>query len=139
MSSQNIEVNQSVYRQQAELNEQTANAARSGFPDWSVIMCFYAALHWVNDHAFREGRIQEFSDDEDTSPHKRRRMYVKGIARKNKWPDLEDAYELLYRGSMTARYLRGLEELNCTARKYYADNNIQFYFDYLETVKKRLA
>ncbi len=40
---------------------------------------------------------------------------------------------------MTARYLRGLEESNCTARKYYIANNIQFYFDYLETVKKRLT
>ncbi len=89
MSNQNIrqqtEANHSVYRQQAEFNEQTANAARFGFPDWAVIMCFYAALHWVNDHAFQAGRIQDFSDDEETSPHKLRRKYVKEIARKNRW------------------------------------------------------
>jgi len=45
----------------------------------------------------------------------------------------EDAYGLLYRGSTTARYLRGLEE-----RKYYVDKNIQFLFNYLEEVNYHL-
>ncbi len=50
----------------------------------------------------------------------------------------EDAYGLLYRGSTTARYLRGLEESNCSARKYYVDKNIQFFFNYLEEVNYHL-
>lgn len=128
----------SVYRRQAELNEKTALAAQTGFPDWAVIMCFYAALHWVNDYAFRQGDIGEF-DDDDTSPHKLRRHYVQKISRKNKWRDLEEAYELLFRASMTARYLRGLEGLNRTAREHYTKNGVQFCFDYLEVVKSRLS
>ncbi len=131
--------NLSVYQQQAEFNEQTAKAAQSGFPDWAVIMCFYAALHWVNDYAFRQGDIKNFENDGDSdSPHKRRRMYVKKIAKQNNWKDLEEAYELLYRVSMTARYLEGLEKQNCTAREHYAKNDIQFCFEYLEKIKKRL-
>ncbi|MBG1257737.1 MULTISPECIES: hypothetical protein [Nostoc] len=131
--------NQSIYQQQAEFNEKTAIAAQSGFPDWAVIMCFYAALHWVNDYAFREGNIKEFDTNDDYSPHKLRRMYVKKIAKLNRWNDLEEAYELLYRASMTARYLRGLENQNCTAREYYAKNGVQFCFDDLEKIKKRLS
>lgn len=128
----------SIYRRQAELNEQTARAAQLGFPDWAVIMCFYAALHWVNDYAFRQGDIGEFESDDD-SPHGLRRKYVKRIARSKGWRDLEEAYELLYRASMTARYLRDLEDLNITAREHYATHDIQFCFDYLEVIKKRLS
>jgi hypothetical protein len=135
----------SVYRRQAESNEQTAIAAKKGFPDWAVIMCFYAALHWVNECAFQQGEIEELEEagDSDSSQtlHKIRRSYVKKIARKNKWRDFEDAYELLFRASMTARYLRGLESLNRTAREHYSNNDtvVQACFDALEVVKSRLS
>jgi hypothetical protein len=137
---QQAEIPESIYRKQAILNEETAKAARLGFPDWAVVMCFYAALQWVNDYAFRQGKIQEFNvGDENISPHKLRKTFVKKVARENKWNDLEEAYELLYRASMTARYLRGLENQNCTAREHYAKNGVDFCFQYLETIKKRLS
>jgi hypothetical protein len=135
----------SVYCRQAESNEQTAIAAKKGFPDWAVIMCFYAALHWVNDYAFHQGEIEELegTGDKDTSQnlHKLRRLYVKKIARINNWRDLEEAYELLFRASMTARYLRGLESLNRTAREHYSNNEsfVQNCFDDLAIVKSRLS
>ena len=100
-------------------------------------MCFYAALHWVNDYAFRQGELEAFSSDDD-SPHSLRRKYVKRIARRERWRDLEESYELLYRASMTARYLAGLENLGRTARKHYADINIQLYFESLDVIRKRL-
>lgn len=127
-----------VYQRQAECNEKTAKAAQSGFPDWAVIMCFYAALHWVNHYAFCNGDINEF-DNGDDSPHQLRRKYVQKIARKNKWPDLEKYYELLFQASMTARYLRGLEDLNRTAVAHYSKSGVECYFDYLDKIKKRLS
>jgi hypothetical protein len=60
----------SVYRRQAESNEQTAIAAKKGFPDWAVIMCFYAALHWVNDYAFHQGEIEELEEAGDSDSFK---------------------------------------------------------------------
>jgi len=130
--------NQSVYQRQAECNEKTALAAQSGFPDWAVIMCFYAALHWVNHYALCNGDMKEL-DEGDDSPHHIRRKYVKKISRENKWRDLEECYELLFRASMTARYLRGLEDLDRTAREHYATSGVQPYFDYLDKIKKRLS
>ena len=135
----------SVYRRQAESNEQTALAAKKGFPDWAVIMCFYAALHWVNEYAFQQAEIEELEEvgDNDSSQklHKLRRLYVKKISRINKWRDLEDAYVFLFGVSMTARYLRGLESLNRTAREHYSNNEsvVQNCFDCLEVVKNRLS
>ncbi|HBL12452.1 MAG TPA: hypothetical protein DD379_13800 [Cyanobacteria bacterium UBA11162] len=135
----------SVYRRQAESNEQTALAAKNGFPDWAVIMCFYAALHWVNDYAFQQGEIEELEEagenDSSQKLHKLRRLYVKKISRINKWRDLEDAYVFLFGVSMTARYLRGLENLNRTAREHYSNNEsvVQNCFDCLEVVKSRLS
>jgi hypothetical protein len=127
----------SVYRRQARSNEETAKAARSGFPDWAVIMCFYAALHWINDYALRHGEIDSF-DVSDSSPHSARRKYVKKLARAKRWEDLQDAYEILFRASMTARYLQDLEELNCSAREHYKKYGVDFCFDCLKTIKNRL-
>jgi hypothetical protein len=135
--------NPTVYRRQAEFNEQTAIAAKQGFPDWAVIMCFYAALHWVNDYAVRQQETQELesSGDNEGSLHTIRRSYVKKISRKNKWRDLEDADVFLFGVSMTARYLRGLEKLNRTAREHYSHdkNTVQMCFDALEVIKSRLS
>ena len=73
--------NQSVYQRQAECNEKTALAAQSGFPDWAVIMCFYAALHWVNHYALCNGDTKEL-DEGDDSPHHIQRKYVKKFPEK---------------------------------------------------------
>ncbi|NEP60724.1 MAG: hypothetical protein F6K31_27640 [Symploca sp. SIO2G7] len=129
---------ESVYRRQAKVNEDTANAARLGFPDWAVIMCFYAAIHWINDYAFRQGEKIDDSDVSDSSPHKARGKYVKKLARAKKWGDLQDAYATLFRASMTARYLKDLEGKDRTAREHYAIYGVDFAFDCLKTIKNRL-
>ncbi len=51
---------------------------------------------------------------------------------------LETAYKNLFDESMKARYLKELEDENCTAREHYLETGIQFCFDYLEQVKKGL-
>ncbi|MEP0755724.1 hypothetical protein NDA03_26435 [Trichocoleus sp. Lan] len=137
--------NHSVYRRQAEKNENTAKAAQSGFFDWAVIMCFYAALHWVNDYAFRNnemGKLEpSFYVDENgkkPSEHGARLRYVKRVARRTGYMELETAYKNLFAESMKARYLQGLEEEDCTAVDHYKTVGVQFCFDYLEKVKKGL-
>jgi hypothetical protein len=132
---------QSVYQRQAEKNEQTADAARSGFPDWAVIMCFYAALHWVNDYAFRNNEMRELEPgfhDDRPSNHEARKRYVKKIARNKRYIDLEKAYKNLFDESMKARYLKGLEDEECTATDHYSECGVKFCFDYLEQIKKGL-
>ncbi|NET57197.1 MAG: hypothetical protein F6K47_13845 [Symploca sp. SIO2E6] len=129
---------ESVYRRQARANEGTAKAARLGFPDWAVIMCFYAALHWINDYALRQGKKIYDSDVSDSSQHSARRKYVKKLARDNKWGDLQDAYQTLYQASMTARYLEDLEGKDITAIEHYAKYGVDFAFKCLEIIKNRL-
>jgi hypothetical protein len=134
--------NHSVYRQQAEKNEITAKAAKNGFPDCAVIMCFYAALHWVNDYAFRNNEMIDLNPtfySNEISNHEARKKYVKKIARQRRYMKLETAYKNLFDESMKARYLKELEDENCTAREHYLETGIQFCFDYLEQVKKGLS
>ncbi len=44
---------QSIYEQHARLNEEIAKIAHTEAPEWAIIMYFYAALHWVNDYAYK--------------------------------------------------------------------------------------
>jgi hypothetical protein len=139
-------VNYNVYRRQAEKNEDTAKAARSGFPDWAVIMCFYAALHWVNDYAFRNNEMINtkpsfYCDDNGKKPseHRAKQNYIKHVARRKNNPKLETAYKNLFDESMKARYLKELEDEDCTATDYYSEVGVQFCFDYLEQIKKGLS
>lgn len=132
----------SIYRQQAILNEQAAIKAQSERPDWAIIMCFYSALHWVNDHAYRHGKLHELDiknvgSDVKTTPHKLKKTYVKRFAKQIRYLDLETYYKLLYDESMKARYL---EQLQCSAYDYYSShNNFQVYFGYLTIIKTKLS
>jgi hypothetical protein len=152
----------SIYQQQAEWNEATAQAAKKGFPDWAVIMCFYAALHWVNYHACLSGKIEELKVNESVSgrtltQHDLKKRYVQKIAREDKQAveakykspknnqfkegrqrakELEDAYKLLYSASMRARYLDGL---SITAKEHYSGKDIDEYFHYLIVIKERFS
>ena len=138
--------NHSIYRRQAEKNENTAIAAQSGFPDWAVIMCFYAALHWVNDYAYCNNEMEElkpefYIDENGNKPseHGARKKYVRKIARSKKISSLESAYKKLFDESMKARYLQGLENDNCTAVEHYLEAGVQFCFNYLNQIKKGLS
>ncbi|OBQ23059.1 hypothetical protein [Anabaena sp. AL93] len=39
----------SIYLLQSEANEESAKIAQKDFPEWAIIMYFYAALHLIND------------------------------------------------------------------------------------------
>lgn len=133
--------NPSVYRRQAEKNENTARAAQAGYSDWAVIMCFYAALHWVNDYAFRNNEMIELKKEfysDSFSDHTARNKYVAKIARRKNYPKLETAYKNLFEESMKARYLKDLEDEDCTATEHYSKDDVQICFEYLEQIKKGL-
>ncbi|NEQ71405.1 MAG: hypothetical protein F6K21_39760, partial [Symploca sp. SIO2D2] len=104
----------------------------------AVVMCFYAALHWINDYASRQGEKIDNFGASDSSQHSARWKYVKKLARAKNWGDLQDAYETLFRASITARYLKDLEGLDCSAREHYAKYGVDFAFDCLKTIKNRL-
>lgn len=157
----------SIYKEQALLNENTAQAAKQGFCDWAVIMCFYSALHWVNYHAHTNGNSQELILDKSQYPkgtrvptlHDLKFYYVQKIVNedaeklidtfqnsnknnKNYKEKLEEvkklrvAYERLLNASMKARYLH---DLTTTSRAYYTSQNIEYFFNDLEIIKKRLS
>ncbi|HLP90472.1 MAG TPA: hypothetical protein VK184_18035 [Nostocaceae cyanobacterium] len=133
--------NKSIYQQQAELNEEIAAAAQLGFPEWAIIMYFYAALHWINDYAYRNGEMEELKKNADESQHKTRREYIKKVAKRKKRRELEECYKTLFSDSIIARYLEDEQGgcINSTARQYYSKCNIKDYIDCLETIKKILA
>ncbi|MBE9233762.1 hypothetical protein IQ231_19335 [Cuspidothrix issatschenkoi LEGE 03284] len=157
----------SIYQEQAKLNEDIAQTAKkAGFSDWAIIMCFYSALHWVNYHAYNNGNSKDLIIDKSKykdekripTAHDLKKIYVQKIARedyqilkdKYKYPKeksllkkeaielqkLEKAYEILFNASMTARYLDGL---TITARDYYKSQDIEYYFEKLEIIKKRFS
>ncbi|MTJ10682.1 hypothetical protein [Anabaena sp. UHCC 0204] len=155
----------SIYREQALLNENTAQAAKQGFCDWAVIMCFYSALHWVNYHAYTNGNSQELILDKSKyskgtripTLHDLKFYYVEKIVNedskklrdtfqnsnnKNYKEKLEEvrklqvAYESLFNASMRARYLH---YLTTTSRAHYTSQNIEYFFNNLEIIKKRLS
>ncbi|MBW4614406.1 MAG: hypothetical protein KME21_14270 [Desmonostoc vinosum HA7617-LM4] len=94
------------YLVQAQSNENAARSTESAYPDWTVTMCFYAALHWVEYYASKSG------DDISTqfpekSPHDSRRGYVRQLAKKLDSRELEKLYNDLESASQKARYLEG--------------------------------
>ncbi|MTJ10553.1 hypothetical protein [Anabaena sp. UHCC 0204] len=133
---------QSIYEQQAKLNEEIAKKAQTDSPEWAIIMYFYAALHWVNDYANKRGEIYKLQPtDSNKSPHRLRLIYVKKISpSKGKEDELYKNYRFLFEESKVARYLED-GEFNCinmTAKEYYKQCNIKEYIDSLEIIKKML-
>ena len=133
---------QSIYEQQAKLNEENARKAHTESPEWAIIMYFYAALHWVNNYAHKRGEMSQLQDtNKTTSPHTLRKRYVKKVSKhKGNEDKLYENYKFLFDESMVARYLEDgeFECINMTSREYYKECNIKDYIDSLETIKKML-
>lgn len=133
---------QSIYEQQAKLNEEIAKQAQTDSPEWAIIMYFYAVLHWVNNYAHKRGEMSQLQDtNKTTSPHKLRKDYVKKVSKyKGNEDKLYQNYKFLFDESMVARYLEDgdFNCINMTAKDYYKQCNIKEYIDSLEIIKKML-
>lgn len=136
------EPNQNIYQLQAEINEKNAELAQKDFPEWAIIMYFYAALHWINDYAYQKNELDKFNKVEGYSQHGLRRNYVKEIAQRKNCRELYSSYNFLFNESLLARYLENdCECLDCTAKEYYgsySDKDFKKYSDSLAVIKKRL-
>ncbi|QLE54784.1 hypothetical protein [Nostoc sp. TCL26-01] len=94
------------YLVQAQSNENAARSNENTYPDWTVTMCFYAALHWVEYYASQKGDDIRTQFPEK-SPHDSRRGYVRKLAKKLDTRELEKLYNDLESASQKARYLEG--------------------------------
>jgi hypothetical protein len=126
--------NINVHLQQADLNERAALDNQITHPHVSVIMCFYAALHYVEAYAVWRGDDIYQLYSTDLSQHKRRSRYVSDVAIENGSRALSRAYEKLYQASMKARYLEGIKTNSVHHFKIATD----FYIKQLEEVKAEL-
>jgi hypothetical protein len=95
------------YLVQAQSNENAARSIESVYPDWTVTMCFYAALHWVEYYASQRGDDIP-SQFPAKSPHESRRGYVQKLAKKINNTELEKLYKKLEHASQKSRYLEGI-------------------------------
>lgn len=92
--------------------------------DWVVICTFYYALHCIDAHAHRHGRITfESGPDENISPHTKRSLYV--------WNHLKSfffIYRKLYSKGWQSRYdpqyFKNVPEVYCK-RLLEASNKFQ--------------
>jgi hypothetical protein len=107
------------------------------FPDWSVTICFYAALHWVEGYAEKQG-VNIEKEYDGRSPHERRQKYVDEIAKQLGNRLLRIAYNYLEAESKKARYLEGL---NISAKEHYkkSPQKVREAFQRLQTVKQLLS
>ncbi|MDK2408643.1 hypothetical protein QHH11_02040 [Aphanizomenon sp. PH219] len=134
----------SIYLLQAQANEESAKIAQKDFPEWAIIMYFYAALHLINDYALELNQIDLLKVDEDSkiSQHSLRREYVKTISNYINCKDLQANYDFLFNESLLARYLVNRNDiLECSAREYYSqytDKDFLKIRDKLEQIKIRL-
>jgi hypothetical protein len=104
----------SKYRNQANFNHKLAHESREAFPDWAVTICFYTALHLVENFACE--RAVDIGGYSQRSPHDARRLYVRDLARDLNNRNLRIVYEELERESKRSRYLK---DLDMNARDYY--------------------
>lgn len=136
--------------QQAELNEKAALYNQNKYPHVTIIMCFYAALHYVEAYAAWYGHdiYSLYPDVEELDPHsgeyRRRRLtqheryqsYLDDIGADNNCEDLPIAYGRLLKASNTARYLKHIKDKNKTADQHF--KGADFYIAKLQVVKTRL-
>ena len=136
---------------QAEFFEESALYNQENYPPVAIIMCFYAALHYVEAYAVWHGhdiysRYADVNVDQDScsnetklrrlTQHERYQSYVHDIAVENDSEDLFAAYKRLHRASSTARYLKHIKEKDKTAYQHFKGAN--FYIERLQIVKSAL-
>ncbi|MEH2235834.1 hypothetical protein [Nostoc sp.] len=128
------------YLEQAKSNEKAARSIESNYPDWAIIMCFYAALHWVEHYGCVKGCDihQEYQEEDNESRHTTRRRYVDDLTKRLGNSNLRVAYLYLERESRKARYLQGLPT---NAKMYYSENKfaVRESFQKLQQLKQLLG
>ncbi len=135
----------SIYLLQAKANEESAKIAQKDFPEWAIIMYFYAALHLINDYALEVDQTDKLKVNKNSrqeSQHTRTLDYVKDISNYINCQDLQANYNFLFYESLLARYLENKNDiLECSAREYYsqyADGDFLKIHNKLEQIKIRL-
>jgi hypothetical protein len=109
------------YLVQAQSNENAARSNEQAYPDWTVTMCFYAALHWVDYYAAQKGDDIR-SQFPEKSPHDSRRGYVRKLAKDSDTRELEKLYNDLENASQKSRYLEGKELKYTSAIDYFKNH-----------------
>ena len=126
------------HHRQAKFNEEAAESVKEKFPDWSVTMCFYAALHLVDAHGKARG-IDIPNDIKVGSMHQRRFDYIRDLNyEREKVNQLRNAYVKLRGLSEQARYMKGLS--NTTSHKLFKRRMdwVQDAFSQLEIIKNNM-
>jgi hypothetical protein len=122
------------YLVQAQSNENAARSIESVYPDWTVTMCFYAALHWVEYYACQKGDDIP-SQFPEKSPHDSRRGYVRQLAKKLDNRRLEKLYNDLEGASRKARYLEGVKYSSAIDYFKGHESEVGKSFDKLQQIK----
>jgi hypothetical protein len=129
--------NEQNHLDQAESNKKVAKEIEQTFPDWSVTICFYTALHWIEGYAKRQG-VDIKNEYDGRSLHERREKYVADVAKQLSSRTLRNAYEDLETESKKARYL---EQLDTSAKEHYTKSRhkVNGAFQKLQIVKQVLG
>jgi hypothetical protein len=122
------------YLVQAQSNENAARSIENVYPDWTVTMCFYAALHWVEYYASQKGDDIP-SQFPEKSPHDSRRGYVRKLAKKLDNKRLEKLYNDLEGASRKARYLEGIKYQSAIDHFKNHESEVNASFDKLQQIK----
>jgi len=122
------------YLVQAQSNENAARSIESVYPDWTVTMCFYAALHLVEYYASQKGDDIP-SQFPEKSPHDSRRGYVRQLAKKLENRRLEKLYNDLEGASRKARYLEGLQYVSAIDYFQGHESEVGKSFQKLQEIK----
>ena len=122
------------YLLQAKSNENAARDIETVYPDWTVTMCFYAALHWVEYYACKRGDDIP-SQCPAPSPHDSRRGYVRQIAKKLDNRRLEKLYQNLESASRKARYLESVKYSSAIDYFQGHKSEVSKSFDRLQQIK----
>ncbi|MBE9055734.1 HEPN domain-containing protein [Sphaerospermopsis sp. LEGE 08334] len=122
------------YLVQAQSNENAARSIESVYPDWSITMCFYAALHWVEYYACHKG--DDISNQfPEKSPHDSRRGYVRQLAKKLNNRSLEKLYNDLESASRKSRYLEGVKYTSAIDYFQGHESEVGKCFEKLQQIK----
>jgi hypothetical protein len=140
-----------IHIKQAEFFEEAALYNQENYPPVTIIMCFYAALHYVEAYAawrkddiyarYADVWIEQDSCSNETklrrlTQHERYENYVHDIGVEVDSEDLFAAYKRLHRASNTARYLKHIKEKDRTAVQHF--KGAKFYIERLQMVKSAL-
>lgn len=138
--------------EQAEFFEEAALYNQKKYPPVAIIMCFYAALHYVEAYAawHKHDIYSRYADvsveyvdpcSNETkirklTQHERYQSYMQDIGADSDSEDLPIAYERLHRASNTARYLKHIKGKDKAANQHF--KGADFYIERLQIIKAGL-